>query len=700
MALDAYSPCPCGSGKKFKWCCQDIHVHITKAFMQDEDGQHESALKAMEELTAAHPSNPEAWGRKAELLWRNQKAEEAETALQKAFDINPNYPFGQFLQGLFRREEGEIPGALLLFRKAADLIDPEAKDLLGSVWALIADCEIKLNRPVATRAALKLAVHCNPADETVREALDAYDDDRSPLPKSARREYTFEKPAASLPPERKAAWDQALARAGSGKMSDAAKAFWEVTESDPQNAAAWYNLALLRAWLGDNRGALEALDRYANLESDGAKVAAAWAMGEVLRFGQGMEEQADIVEHAYLYQIADPQKVAEAVQNWQNQRKLIVFPGRENEPVLNALVLERPVALTAEQAASRPPRLGAYLLIVMDRLRIWHTDPETLERVRAELLEKSGAGLAHEKAEVATPGFRDALSSSMVFPVDVADPEARKQVVQQENERYFEEKWLHVPRKSLNGTPPIDAAGHPVLKNKLSGVIQFLQECAAPSGTPYDFDRLRRKLGTLAGAPAAAQAAPAAAGEPDIGSMGVPELIQLPTATLSDDQLEKAYQSALKLDARDLAGRFALELVGRPPRAERPDRFPWYLHLVQLALAEGKTDTAFDFLNDGEKADCEQNEGRRRNDYELRRGQLHAKRGEFDQAQDVFDRLIERVPAELRYRGTATETMLTARQGGKALRFAEPALALAREKQDRDSEQYFLELIDAAKRQG
>lgn len=698
MPLDAYSPCPCGSGKKFKWCCQPIHVYITKAFQQDEDGQHEMALKTMEELTAAHPDNPEAWGRKAELLWRHQRAEEAENTLQKAFDLNPNYPFGQFLRGMFRREEGEIQGALLLFRKAADTVDLEAKDLLAGIWALIADCEIKMNRPVATRAALKLAVHFNPADESAREALDSYADDRSPLPRSARREYSFEKPSASLSPERKAAWDQALQRAGTGKMSDAAWAFGELTGSDPDNAAAWYNLAVVRAWLGDNRRALEALDRYLALEADAGKATNAWALGEVLRFGQGMEDQADILEHAYLYQIADPQRVSAAIQHLQSQRKLIVFPGRENEPVLNALVLERPVSLTAEQAASRPPRLGAYLLVVMDRLRIWHTDPEALEKVREELRERSGPGLTNEKPEVATPGFRDALASSMVFPVDVTEPEERLKQVRQEEERYFEEKWLHLPRKSLNGTPPIDAAGHPVLRNKLAGVIQFLQECALPTGQPYDFDRLRRKLGLLAGAPAVAQ--PAAASGPDIGSMSAPELAQLPTATLPDDQLEQAYQSALKLDAKELAGRFALELVGRPPRPERPDRFPWYTHLVQVALGQGNTDAALDFLNDGEKADCEQNEGRRRNDYELRRGQLHAKRGEADQAHQVFERLIERAPSELRYRGTAAETMLTARQGSKALQFAEAGLAKAREQQDRDSEQYFLELIDAAKRQG
>src|SRR5262249_32299398 len=121
MALDQYSPCPCGSGKKFKWCCQPIHVQITRAFQQDVEGQHDVALRTMDEIAAEHGGNPEVWGRKAQLLYQMDKVDEAENALQRAFDLNPNYPFGHFLRGKFRHMEGELPGALLQFRKAASL---------------------------------------------------------------------------------------------------------------------------------------------------------------------------------------------------------------------------------------------------------------------------------------------------------------------------------------------------------------------------------------------------------------------------------------------------------------------------------------------------------------------------------------------------------------------------------------------------
>src|SRR5207244_9147344 len=146
------------------------------------------------------------------------------------------------------------------------------------------------------------------------------------------------------------------------------------------------------------------------------------------------------------------------------------------------------------------------------------------------------------------------------------------------------------------------------------------------------------------------------------------------------------------------AGRFAQALVSRPVSEPGTDRFPFYSYLIQRALQQGESDEAMNYVNEGERVDCERNEGRRRDDYELRRGQVHVKRGEPDQAEEVFQRLIERSPAKLRYRGSAAEAMLSLRQPQRALPFAEQGLAKAREQNDRDSEQYFLELVSAAKR--
>ena len=69
MAIDPYASCPCGSGKKFKWCCQDIHADIDRAFQQHNDGQHEAALRTMQQIF--HAGRTIVAVLKVDDLWRH-----------------------------------------------------------------------------------------------------------------------------------------------------------------------------------------------------------------------------------------------------------------------------------------------------------------------------------------------------------------------------------------------------------------------------------------------------------------------------------------------------------------------------------------------------------------------------------------------------------------------------------------------------
>src|SRR5438067_11805740 len=66
IPMDPYAACPCGSGKKYRWCCQPIYADITHAFQQDQEGQHDAARRLRDQVTTAHPNNPEAWRRQAD----------------------------------------------------------------------------------------------------------------------------------------------------------------------------------------------------------------------------------------------------------------------------------------------------------------------------------------------------------------------------------------------------------------------------------------------------------------------------------------------------------------------------------------------------------------------------------------------------------------------------------------------------------
>jgi len=689
MPLDPYSACPCGSGKKFKWCCQPVHADIERAYAQEAQGQHEAALQLMEQVVQANPGNPEAWGRQADLLFRNQRLDEAETALNKAFAINPNYPFGLYLQGMLRYVEHELPGALLLFRKAADAYDPSARDALVPIHGQIAEIELQLSRPVAAYAALRMALHLVPQDQELRGSFDEIFGPKSHLPAAARREYKLRPLEASTDAGEQGDYAQALAAATTGKLSDAAKAFQATVERSGPRTAAWFNLGLTLAWLGQNREAIEALDRSITLEPDDNLAVEAGLLSSVLRLGYQMEEYADYLEYSFDFRLrdGDPRVLLD---RWQATSRLVNPKVSPDQTYLTALVLEKPTALTAELAASRPSHIGAHLLLTASTLRIWHTNLDALTAIRQEIEQALGPAIVDVRTSRAPAPFHSILAEALVFPTG-QNEESAASMVERQFERYLEETWIHKPLASLENVPPIDAAGHPVLRKKLLAAVMFLEE-ASPFHT-YDFNRLRRRLGLLQDQPTQIDDRAA-----DYSAMNPAELASLPVTEMSGTDLESAFRSALKLDARELAGRFAAELVKQPAGPDHPDRYPWYSHLIHQAIAEDRLVDAIDLVNSGEKADCEENEGRRRNDYELRRAQLLARQGEIEQAATTFSRLIERAPDEARFRGAAAEAMLSAKQSEKARVFAQGGLARARQQNARDSEEYFLELVDAANR--
>ena len=692
MAFDPYSPCPCGSGKKFKWCCQPIHQEMAKAFQLDEEGQHESALRVMDEIVTQHADNPEAWGKKALLLWQNEKPEEAEAALSKALEVDPKYPFGHYLRARFRLFEGEIPGALLLFRKAAEVYDPEAREILAEIYINIFDCEMKLNRPVAGHAAGDLAKKADPNNVQLKESLDAIFSDQNPnLPPAAKKAY-------AIRPTRKVGqkgWDAVMAKMAGSRLHDVQRAFAELAKADPEDPSVWFNLGITQAWLGTNNSALESLERYIVLESDEALAAEAETLGEVLRCGQGMEDQADYVEHSMTAQLRDPQGFVNQLAKLEQEHILAGLRLDEEQRILVGVVLEpAPVALTAESQAKLAPSLGAFLMLAGTIVRLWNTSAEKVAAAFKLLREKTGAALTDGFSARGPAKFQDVIAPAMVLPVAASSQESHDEVVRANFIRYYEDAWIQRPLKSLGNVAPIDAPGSSILRKKLLGAIRFQEEIANRPGAPivYDFDRLRRKLNLVAGAPAAAAATV------DIGAMGAAELAGLSIDKLDDGQLEQTFRTATQVDAKELAGKFAEAIVSRPPNAERPDRYPWYNYLVGQALTANDPQAALNHVDAGESHDCSHNEGRRRNDYELRRGQVLLKKGDAGAAVDVLTKLVARTPDDLDLRGRIVEALVSAKQGGPAKKLAEESLELARKQNNRDREGQFAELAEAAKR--
>ncbi len=693
--IDPYASCPCGSGKKFKWCCQPIHDQIEKALNQQQNGQGEAALHTIEEVVRANPKNPEALGRKAQLLHVNGRHEEAEKVLDEAFAENASYPYGFLLRGLFRLDEGEQPGAMLLFRKATEVYAPDTVDQLSFLYEQIGNFELHRNNIVAARYAFGQCVRLIPENQELRQAFDGIFGPQSRTPLVARQEYRLIGFDAKRPPE----WQEAFSKGNSGKLSEAVKLFEGFAKQPKPDPVAFYNAGLVRAWQGENAKAVEHFDKYIEKEPSEEKTAAAAALIEVLRLGDEMADQADYLQHRHLLRFGNADAMVNLIQEWDRAGRLVGVRSDQENGVLVGLLLQESTGLIGA-AAPAAVAVGAQFAVVRDTLSLTHTNHDTLTKIVAEAKNHLGGNILEEKDGTATAQFGEVLLETLMLPpYGRATPELLTKSAERAAQ-FFEEEWASRPLKSLGGKTPTDAASNPTLRRKLLGDILFLEQCyfagapKPPKGADqpplYDFSRLRHKLGVDTAPPPP---------QIDFAGMNAAELSAVDAEALTADQLEKAFRAAVNLEARELPKKFVQALVAKAD-PNKPDLFPFFKYLVDQAQTQADWDAALRHVDDGLKTDAERNQGQRRNDYELRRGQLLAKKGDAANASEAFQALIDRVPAEPKYRGSAAEAMLGLRQGSRALKFAEGGLEAARKVGNRDLEAYFQELVAAAKKQG
>lgn len=687
--MDPYSPCMCGSGKAFKWCCQPYYGDVDTAMNLQRAGQHEAALKLLADLTYKHPTIAQVWGYQAQLMIMNGQFEPAEVALDKAFDLNANFAFGYYLKAVIRQQEGETLGALLLFRRAAEKYDPKSADMLGEIYGVIANTELQLNRPVAARAALEKACFHSPADQEMKQAMQVIFGEESRIPEPARRRYTFRKPDET----RAELWKDSLARGDGGQFADATEAFGKIVAEAPGDSAALFNLGLLLAWQGKNAEAIDGLYRSIEAEADDFRAAEAGALAEVLRCGAGMEEYADYHDYQIFYEVKNAQAVIDLLQEWESTSRIVGIRSDSENQTLTALILEDSPALGL--GGSTMARLSAHLYLRGPQMRLNHTKHEAVEAVAGELNVRL-AGAIREMARHRTiANWGDVVTEALMFPTGQGSVEVMQGKIREQSQAFFEEQWVDRPLRALNDLTPTAAALDPVLRKRLMGVLRFIEACFSAvkpgiqegetlhSMSIYDFDRLRTKLHLLG----AVEAAPLS-----LTGMSAEELLGVAVEPLSEAQLEEGYRAGLKLGSDEIATRFAEAIVGRPGAG---DRYAWWNHLITKATDAGQ---AMSLLTRAIEGDATTNGGKRAGDFNLRRGQMLAKAGDIGAAETAFAELIAANPTELKYYGTATETMLSRKAGPAAVKFAEMGLAKARSLNNRDSEGYFRELLEAAQR--
>ena len=263
MALvDPYSPCPCGSDKKFKWCCQKAEPYVERSNRLAENGQYDAAIAALDEGLLKVPDNPWLLLRKALLLVVQQQPEAAAATVETVLRRQPDHLGAAVLQTRFAlANEGPVAAAAAL-QHALSSTKPETHARLAKIVALVAE---ELGKHQIFPAALKhfeLALKLDSSENSPgRSALRSLKTNPLISPWLKQPYALAESPERLGGPQREQ-FERALGWAQEGLWGSAAAAF-DLLSADPvAGPAADRNLGLCRLWLGDHAAAGAALRRW------------------------------------------------------------------------------------------------------------------------------------------------------------------------------------------------------------------------------------------------------------------------------------------------------------------------------------------------------------------------------------------------------------------------------------------------------
>lgn len=291
MALDPYSLCPCGNGKKVKFCCLDIAADMEKVGRLKSNGQTAQALNAVEKIRTKHPDSPWAITTQAALLNDAQRFDEAREALVVLLKAEPTHALGNALYAMTEFNLTGWPESKKIVHRAFKACVKHRPDALYSLSHAVAEFLLDDDSVMSARQHLAIALRFAPRDvrQQVFVKLMEVDGDGSqffPL------RGTYSLATKSAPESVRDGFEKAMRVGAIGCFSEASEALQAlVTEGDwgedgvPTSLLA--DIGILHAWDGNIPAAAQSL-RDAAASTEDVDEAAEWlALAALLEIQSG-----------------------------------------------------------------------------------------------------------------------------------------------------------------------------------------------------------------------------------------------------------------------------------------------------------------------------------------------------------------------------------------------------------------------------
>lgn len=570
MAIDPYQPCPCGSGKKIKFCCgADITHDLEKIEEALGNEQRMVALDHINRSLAAHGDRACLLTYKAMVHLELREYQAAREDVAKLLSVMPDSTAGLSLAAMLDCLDGNpyegVKHLQQAMTRSEGKLGSTTYEALGAVGRSLA----LSGEPLAARSHLALQVSASGGRDESALATMLELDASGQLPLVAQGLTDLPAPDSSGPLSAAgvAEHNAALKLAQQGCWAASAERLEAIAAKEPNEPAVWKTIGILRASLAQNEAARAAFRRYASLPSvprDEAVEAEA-----VAQFLSDPTEVDLLPEMTTIYSVTDAPALKERLLSNKRLQTVPFDPAQfqdESSPPPQGvfLLLDREVP-SSPQGLTRdlvPKILGEMLLYgkETDRpARVEFVTPKTGDfaaktaALLAVLGDLAGEKLSEEKSgEISNVAA--ALLINWRFPENTPI-EVRKRMMAEHRTSALLSIYPNLTLSALDGKTPRQAAADPALQVRVLAAILLL-ELAEPADNP-DYNQLRRSLGL----PMLEPIDPASV---RVANLSPARLVRVEESKLSDQDLVLCYRRSMMLSAVRLLRKFGIELVNRP----------------------------------------------------------------------------------------------------------------------------------------
>lgn len=690
--IDPYAPCLCGSGKRVKWCCQKAIAPLSKILELLEAKEPQKALDMLEKSKPEFGEPGYHACLRAHILMGMGNLGEAEDLLDKTVKEYPKYGFSHDLLADLFMSTMQTAAAVSRARTALSLYPPEAVEHRVNCLIKIGDCQIVMGKPVAAWAAWQQAAKLSPEHAGVQERLDHFKSDPV-LPNFVKHGTLLRSPDELnvFNADRRSRWDECLSKDMEWQLEDLAETFEYLAKDDPSDTAAWFNLGLVAAWLGENVKAVEAFDHFVAQENDFESAANAWDLCELLRSGDGCDAIANDFDHTVIFRLVRPEEFSAM---FGKCRRMVVVPREGEKPDIYWLNQPMTELGPDSKLIVKPTRRIARVAGGNGHLAFYCATAEDADDVIAAVNAEFGSTIEFTERN-AYPARLGSIDNEpgTYLPSDLKDAATVEKFLNERTRIYFEEVWINRPLKSLSGLSPINANQRPLDRKKLEGVIRFRERLFLIRPGDYDFGRLRNKLGL--------ESKRRADDDPkirDISALSVQELVKLVPSELTDDELLLAYRAANSLDAPRTALQFGEEIVGRDSLAGKIDGSAVYRRIVNDKLEHNYKSGLAELIEKAIAYDKRHYGGDNLAELRVLQARARLLEGNTEAACDLFKELADKDPSNLGLLAGVVEKLLSAGIYKKAHEFAQLGYDRALASRQKDFQEQFRDYLSASAR--